>query len=170
MTNTTQINSKNTGRTAQEVVAEMNASGRTRHHLRYVKPHGTCSIPTGNDLVKQFEKLPALHSGEQINMQDGQIYALILENLSDFDWHFSEDDCKVIISAAPNLVHCRKIDDKSDFLGRVFDTRYVMTPNSRERTLQMLVSMFGEPAWVNVPRYSIFMSESDYQQDKHLFH
>ena len=140
-----------------------------RHHLTYIRPHGNAIVPTGQALFSQIGKLnEALTAGDTLVMQDGQLFAHVVNHLTDFDNNFSQADCQEIIDAGepPLVTLIRKAHDM-EVTGFAYAERTVFQLSDGYVTKQLLVKAFGEPAWINIGNATIVELYSDYKARCH---
>ena len=99
-------------------------------------------------------------------MQDGQLLAKVVSNLTDFTEDLTQEQCDDILSTAPMLVVCqRNTGGTVSFTRRAYAERQVMTADGVIMS-QYLVKAFGEAAWVNKGRLEILLNEWQYQSEK----
>ena len=77
------------------------------YHLRYVDTRDGLQPPQGAELYNQLNGAP-LHAGDKLIMQDGQLLAKVVSNLTDFTEDLTQEQCDDILSTAPMLVVCQR--------------------------------------------------------------
>jgi hypothetical protein len=120
---------------------------------------------------KQLGGLSHLQHGDRVNMQDGQRFALIVNNLSDFDPELDEDACNTIVNSAPMLVQTKRWHGTkhNDFVQHVYAERTVISKQGY-KSRQMLVKAFNAPAWINIAIDDVLYNQAQYQAYKAQTH
>ncbi|APD92113.1 hypothetical protein BM525_19720 (plasmid) [Alteromonas mediterranea] len=139
------------------------------HHMQYVKTPSGSIMPTGKCLSEWLEQHPTLIPGDKIAMQDGQLFAYVVEKLTDFDQVNTEVFCKEILQHKELLVLMRREHGKVMFEQFIYAERRVITPEGLF-SKQVLVTSFGDPAWVNVSDHAVIVRRDDYEEDKAKYH
>ena len=139
------------------------------HHLRYERTPSGSVMPSGKVLDEQLSALPPLRPGDKLVMQDGQIFARVVAKLSDFDKTNTEAFCKTIMQDTEQLVLMRKVRGCLRLVRFIFAERRVIIPKGMLSS-QVLVSAFGDPAWVNIDNTFQAFSRECYEKDKALYH
>lgn len=141
------------------------------HHLDYSHDLTGRVKPTGAALKDQLAALPTLNVGDKLQMKDGTLFAVVVENLTDFGYPFDRNACEEIVSVAPMLAECTSKPSARGFFFKryAYATRSVITCEGLYAE-QHLVVAFGEPTWINTPRNSHIISADDYRANRSHFH
>ena len=138
--------------------------------MQYVKTPSGSIMPTGKRLSEWLEQRPTpLIPGDKIAMQDGQLFAYVVEKLTDFDQVNTEAFCKEILQHKEQLVLMRREHGKVMFEQFIYAERRVITPEGLF-SKQVLVTSFGDPTWINVSDNAVIFRREDYEEDKAKYH
>lgn len=138
------------------------------HHLTYVKSGFGLAVPSGAALQAQLG-LMELASGDTVRMSDGQLYARVVENFTDFDQTNTKEFCEEIVKHEKGLALMRKIGGKLHFIQYVYSDRRIINEKG-EPSYQVLGVAFGEPAWINVDDSYHCYNRSCYDNNKSAYH
>lgn len=120
-----------------------------RFTVKYEENDGLKVKPKKIDL-SQFK---GLKNEDMFYMEDGKMFGMYMEKLSDFETNQNKEQCKMFLDLRPTMTYTQHSEGDMSSPVDVFDSRHVVSREGYSQE-QLLIKYLDDPAWINIDEHA----------------